>query len=115
MATNTSTQALLDEVKSPTLASTTAAESAMIGLLSDLTALQSQSARYGSLAGLALMAEEDAGLAAQMELYRQTALAMQDRLARLDALAQEVVNIFRQMARYDADIRPVAGAAGYTI
>lgn len=113
MATNTSTQALLDELASPSSATTTAVETMMLALLADLEAPKSQAARYGTLVGLALMAEADANLTARMELYRQTALAMQDRLARFDALTQEIVAIFRQMDRYDSEIRPAAGEAGY--
>jgi hypothetical protein len=115
MATNTSTQSLLDELASPTYATTAAVETTMLALLADLESPKTQSARYGTLVGLAIMAESDTNLVARMELYRQSALAMQDRLARMDALAQEVVGIFRQMDRYDAEIRPDAGAAGYTV
>jgi hypothetical protein len=109
------TQDLLDEIKTPTSATTAAVEAVMMGLLSDIEGMKTQGARYGTLAGLAIMAETDADLAARMELYRQTALAMQDRVARLDALAQEIVGVFRQMGRYDAEIRPIAEAAGYTV
>lgn len=109
----TQVQALLDELKVPTHATTTAAESSMLNLLSSLDALKNQGTRYGNLVGPALVAETDAELRSRLELYRQTALAMQDRLAQMDALANEVVAIFRQMDRYDSEIRPVAVGAGY--
>ncbi len=113
--TSQQTQDLLDEIQTPSGATTAVAETVMIGLLSNLAGMKEQASRYGTLSGLAMMAESDAGLAARLELYRQTALAMQERLSRIDALAQEIVGIFRQMDRYDAEIRPVAGQAGYTI
>lgn len=111
----TQVQTLLDEIKSPSHATTATAESGMLALLSSLDALKNQGTRYGNLVGPALVAEADTDLRSRLELYRQTALAMQDRLAQMDALANEVVAIFRQMDQYDGEIRPIAGDAGYTI
>ncbi|MDQ3273624.1 MAG: hypothetical protein M3Q39_00980 [Actinomycetota bacterium] len=113
MPKNKHTQALLDEVKSPTHADRATGEKAVLAFLPTLTKLAQQAAEEMALTQTADMAEADEDLRARFELYRQTAGAQLRICGEIERHTRDLVTTLRQRERYDAEIREAARQQGY--
>jgi hypothetical protein len=115
MATNTDTQAYLAELKTPSLITGAAVRVATKLYAQTNGDLGRQIALLAKLLQLAEIAEQDDALRGLFEEGFQKFGALERQATEMERLQREVVRTFRDLVDWDARVRVVAGALGYTI